>query len=301
MKIIIAGGTGQIGGRLSRLLAKSGHEVWVLTRRSGKTSALGNLQFAAWDARTAGAWVRLVDGADVVVNLTGENIGGKPWSAKQLALIRSSRTEAGRALVEAVKAASEKPALLVQASAVGFYGTDKDYALDENSPAGTDLLADICLEWEGSTREVEDLGLRRVIIRTGLVLEKNKGVLPRMLLPFRLFSGGPLGDGRQVLSWIHLEDELAAIKFLIEDPAAAGAYNLTAPAPVTNGEFGRVLARVIHRPFWLAVPAFALKLILGAQSKLVLEGQEVLPERLKQGGFKFQYPYLHEALEDILG
>ncbi len=301
MRILVAGGTGQIGDRFSGLLTRRGHDVWVLTRRPERFSLRSGIHYIAWDAATVTDWGKLIDGADVVLNLAGENIGGKPWTAKQLARIRGSRVRAGAALMEAIKQAKRPPAMLLQASAIGYYGTERGEPLDESSPAGKDTLADICLEWEGATRGVEEFGTRHVIVRTGLVFEKDRGVLPRMLLPFRLFAGGPLGDGRQVLSWIHLDDQFAAMRFLIESSESSGAYNLTAPAPVTNAEFGRVLADVIHRPFWLPVPAWGLKLLFGEMSKLVLEGQRVLPGRLTQAGFTFKFPELRPALEDLLG
>jgi len=299
MRIIMAGGTGQIGGRLAREFSAAGHEVVVLSRREIPAGKEPGLKFCVWDAETLSGWEPTLDGADVVVNLAGENIGGRAWTGAQLRRIEESRVKAGRALVEAVRKAAVKPGLLIQASAVGFYGTERREALDESSPPGDDLLAGICLRWEASTAEVEMLGVRRVIVRTGLVLEKDRGVLPRMMLPFRLFAGGPLGSGRQVLSWIHIEDELAALRFLAESPAR-GIYNLTAPAPVENREFGRALAAVLRRPYWLPAPALALKVLLGRQSVLALEGQRVLPVRLQRAGFEFSYPGLESALKDLL-
>ncbi|MHC1785338.1 MAG: TIGR01777 family oxidoreductase [Anaerolineaceae bacterium] len=184
---------------------------------------------------------------------------------------------------------------------IGYYGTERKTALDETSGPGRDALAEICVQWESSTAEVESMGVRRIIIRTGLVLERDRGVLPRMMLPFRFFAGGPLGAGNQVLSWIHLEDELAAILFLLNNPTASGAYNLTAPAPATNREFGKTLAGVMKRPFWLPVPDFALKILLGRQTELVLEGQQVQPRRLLEAGFSFKHPELKAALKEIIG
>jgi uncharacterized protein (TIGR01777 family) len=301
MRIIIAGGTGQIGGRLAGLLAREGNEVRVLTRSERRASAANGIEYAHWNGESLTGWEKLVDGADAVINLAGENIGGKPWSDEQLERITRSRTAAGNALVEAIRQASRRPAVLIQASAVGYYGTERKTALDETSGPGKDALAEICVQWESSTMEVESMGVRRIIIRTGLVLEKDQGVLPRMMLPFRFFAGGPLGNGEQVLSWIHLEDELAALIFLLKNTTANGPYNLTAPAPATNREFGRTLAGVMKKPFWLPVPAFALKILLRRQSKLVLEGQQVLPKRLLEAGFSFKHPELKAALQEIIG
>jgi hypothetical protein len=300
MRIIIAGGSGQIGGRLSRLLQEAGHEVIVLTRRIVPANSTDGLQYAAWDAETLTGWENLIDGSDAVINLAGENIGGKAWSDRQLIQIENSRVKAGAALVEAVRKAARKPGVLVQASAVGYYGTRRQSPLDEGSGPGDDMLAEICLKWEASTAEVESIGVRRVIARTGLVLEKSRGVLPKMMLPFSFFVGGPLGDGKQVLSWIHIDDELAALRFLVENPEAQGAYNLTAPEPVDNSQFGKAIAEVMKRPYWLPVPAFALKILLGRQNVLVLEGQRVLPQCLMKAGYKFRYPVLKAALKDLL-
>lgn len=299
MRIIVTGGTGQLGMRFCHLLAGRGHEVWVTTRRHGRSPSRAGIQFVTWDGETSQGWGKLVDDVDAVVNLAGENIGGKRWSKSQMELIRRSRALAGKAVVEAVKQAAHPPRVLIQASAVGYYGTTRHTPLDENSSPGEDELANICLDWEASTRPVEELGVRRIIVRTGVVLDKTKGALPRMVLPFQFFVGGPLGNGRQVLSWIHLDDQINAMRFLLESPEAEGVYNLTALEPVTNREFGKTLSEVLHRPFWIPVPAFALRILLGDQSKLVLEGQKVLPNRLVEAGYQFKFPHLKSALEDL--
>jgi uncharacterized protein len=299
MRIIVTGGTGQIGLRFCHLLASAGHDVWVTTRWSGRASTQAGIQFVTWDGETSQGWSKLVDGADAVVNLAGENIGGKRWSTSQMDLIRRSRALAGKAVMEAIKQAVHLPRVFIQASAVGYYGTRRQTPLDESSPSGEDELTDICQDWEASTRPVEDLGVRRIIIRTGVVLDKTKGALPRLVLPFEFFVGGPLGNGSQVYSWIHLTDQINAMRFLLENPRAEGVYNLTAPEPATNREFGKILGEVLHRPFWMPVPAFALKMLLGDQSKLVLEGQRVLPRRLVEAGYQFQFPHLKGALEDL--
>jgi len=188
---------------------------------------------------------------------------------------------------------------LVQASAIGYYGTG-DEVKDEVSVAGDDYLARFAERWEKSTDAVEALGIRRVVIRTGIVLQKGAGVLPQLMLPFQLLVGGPVGSGKQLYSWIHILDEAAAILFLLENEGCKGVYNLTAPDPHSNAEMGKSLARVMNRPYWMPVPGFALKLVLGEMSTLVLDGQRVLPRRLEADGFVFQYPRLEDALRNLL-
>jgi hypothetical protein len=202
--------------------------------------------------------------------------------------------------VAAFQAANKKPAVLMQASAVGYYGPSSDQILDESSPAGTDYLGKLSVDWEAATKAVEDMGVRRILIRTGIVLDRQQGALPRMLLPFQLFVGGPLGSGKQWMPWIHLSDQVQAMRFLLQQPDASGAYNLEAPNPVTNAELGKILAAVLRRPYWMPVPAFALKLLLGGMSTLVLDGQRAVPKRLLAAGFSFKYPNLREALQEVL-
>jgi uncharacterized protein (TIGR01777 family) len=203
-------------------------------------------------------------------------------------------------VVSAFQAASRKPKVLLQASAIGFYGPSDDRELSEESPAGNDFQSSICLDWEASTQPVEKMGVRRVVIRTGLVMTTKGGVLPRLMLPFRLFLGGPLGSGQQWYSWIAMQDEIRAMLYLLKNEQAAGAYNLTSPEPLRMSEFGKVLASVIHRPYWLPAPAFALRALLGEMSILVLTGQKVVPQKLLAEGFHFQFPTLKSALEKLL-
>jgi uncharacterized protein (TIGR01777 family) len=232
------------------------------------------------------------------VNLAGATIS-KRWTTSQKQAIRESRIKAGRAIVEAVKAANQKPAVVVQSSAVGYYGPRGSEEVGEEASAGNDFLASVAKDWEGSTAELEQLGVRRVIVRTGVVLDKRGGALPLMALPVKMFVGGPLGGGKQYLPWIHLDDEVAAIRFLIENSTAKGAYNLSAPQPVTNAEFTKVLGKVLGRPTFLPTPGFALKLVLGEMSTLVLDGQRQMPKRLLAAGFKFKFNDAASALRDI--
>jgi uncharacterized protein (TIGR01777 family) len=244
-----------------------------------------------------------VNQADWIINLAGENIGTKPWSKQRWQRIRDSRVLPGELLTEAIRRATHKPSVFVQMSAIGYYGIQSISDMtgwDESTPSGGDRLAALCREWEASTKGVEELGVRRLVIRTGLVLAPKAGVLPRLELPFRFFAGGPVGSGRQVYSWIHINDVVKGITALLQNSEAAGAYNFTAPEPVTNREFARALGKVMHRPNWLPMPGAALKLALGEMSTLVLDGQRVIPTRLqKEAGYTFEYPSLEAALRSF--
>jgi uncharacterized protein len=298
-RILITGGTGLIGSKLTEALLGAGKEVWILSRRPAEAKAPEGAKLVDWDGRTTERWLYLVDQVDALVHFAGTSLGGGPWTEARRQEILESRILGGQALAGAVRASSARPKLLVQASAIGYYGTSEQATFTETDPPGDDWLAAVCLAWEKATQDVEDLGVRRVIVRTGLVLDRRQGVLPQMALPVRLGFGGPIGSGRQWLSWIHVEDEIQAILRLMEDDTARGAYNLTAPTPQTNAEFMRALAQALHRPYWLPAPAFAIQLALGKMSKLVLEGQKVLPNRLQEIGFTFRYPELGAALEEI--
>jgi uncharacterized protein (TIGR01777 family) len=301
MRVIITGGTGLIGRALAADLAADGHEVILLSRTPGRVTGLpAGARAEGWDGRTAAGWGPLADGAQVVVNLAGENLGAARWTAERKRRIRDSRLNAGQAVVLAVQAAAKPPRVVVQSSAVGYYGPQGDQELAEEAPPGSDFLARLCVEWEASTAPVEALGVRRVVIRSGVVLHASDGALPRMLLPFKLFVGGPLGSGRQWLSWLHVADEVAAIRFLMEKEEAAGAFNLATPHPLTNAEFGRAVGRVLGRPAWLPAPAFALRLALGEMATVVLDGQRAVPRRLLDMGFAFRFPEAEAALRDLL-
>jgi uncharacterized protein (TIGR01777 family) len=287
-------------------MAAGGHAVTILSRSPERVSDLpANVSVAAWDGRSPAGWLQHLEGADVVVNLAGASIKGEGflpsrWSARRKQLILNSRVDAGRAVVEAIRSAKSKPKLLVQASAVGYYGPRADELITEEAASGSDFLAEVCKQWEVSSAPVEELGLRRVVVRTGLPLTLQGGAFPLLVLPFRLFAGGWFGSGRQYYPWIHIDDYIAALKFLIEDSRSSGVYNLSAPQPVTNREFARTLARVMRRPSWLPAPGFALRLALGEVSTVVLDGQRAVPARLQQAGFAFRYPELEPALRNLL-
>jgi uncharacterized protein (TIGR01777 family) len=309
MQVLILGGTGLVGRGLAGAWAHDGHSVIVVSRHPDKVVGMpAGVELRPWDGRTPAGWGPLVDGADAVVNLAGETIGGthlgevffQRWSASKKQRILESRVRAGRAVVEAIRTAKKKPSMLLQMSAVGIYGPHGDEDLDESCPPGTDFLAGVCQAWEQSTDEVERLGVRRVTVRTGLVLSLNGGLFPVVLLPFRLFAGGPIGSGRQGFSWVHVEDHRRALRFLVEHSETDGVYNLTAPAPVSNAEMGRAVAKALHRPYGFPTPAFLLRLVLGEKASLVLEGQRVVPRRLLEAGFEFRHPAIGEALGDLL-
>lgn len=308
MRVLIAGGSGLIGRALTAELASHGYEVVILSRTPTR---VGNLPKGAravgWDANTAEGWGHLADGAHAVVNLTGASIAGEGffpsrWTNENRRVIRDSRLNSSRAVVEAVAQAEHRPRVLVQASGVGYYGFHGDEVLTEEAGPGDDWAARFTAEeWEPSTAPVEEMGVRRVVARTGIVLSPDEGALPRLLLPFRLFVGGPLGSGKQWYSWIHLRDEARAMRFLIESEEASGAFNLTAPNPVTNGQLAKRIGRVMGRPSFIPVPGFAMRLAFGEVAEVVLQGQRVVPQGLLDLGFEFDFPVAEGALQDLLG
>lgn len=306
-KIIIAGGSGFIGTKLAEKFVSGGYEVVILTRNPKKPRANSFIRFVGWDGQTPGDWFSEIEGSKAVVNLAGKSIAGETlpailfgrWTQKNKQEILQSRVSSGKVLAEAVLSARNKPQVLIQASGIGFYGTSSTTPLDEESPPGSDFLASVSLDWEVSSRDVTAGGIRHAVIRSGVVLDPGGGILPLVALPIRLFLGGRLGNGRQPFPWIHIEDEIAAIQFLVENNNCNGAYNLVAPGITSNAEFGKVLAAVLRRPFYLPVPAFLLKLLLGEKSILVLAGQQAVPRKLLDAGFTFHHPQAESALKDL--
>lgn len=299
MRTIITGGTGLIGRALAQELLGAGHEVVVLSRAPERARGLpAGVRAERWDPRTAEGLAPLSEGTHAIVNLAGENLAAWPWSPQRMRVFRESRVNAGQAVVAAVEAADQKPKVVIQASAVGYYGPRGDEEVPESDPPGDDFLARLAVDWESSTAPVETIGVRRAVIRTGLVLSREGGPLRRMLLPFRLGVGGPLGSGRQWWPWIHIADEVGAIRFLIEHDGAQGAFNLAAPHPLTNGEFSRLLGRVLGRPALLPAPAPVLRLVLGELSTVLLDGQRAVPRRLLGDGYTFRFSEPEAAIRD---
>lgn len=301
MRIIITGGTGLIGTALSKKLLEDDHEVIILSRNPTASRVPNGARVEKWDAKTSDGWGSLINADTAIVNLAGAGIADKRWSDQRKKILHASRIDVGKAITAAVEAAEQKPKVLIQSSAVGYYGIHDDGKLTEASSVGNDFLAKLCEEWEASTVSVEVMGVRRVIIRTGVVMSTDGGAFPRMAMPFKMFVGGPIGSGKQWLSWIHIADEVKAIQFLINNENVNGIYNLTAPNPHTNKQLSKIIGKVLGRPSFMLVPAFVMKILFGEMSTVLLDGQRVLPSNLESGGFTFKFPELEPALRDLLG
>jgi uncharacterized protein len=295
MTIIIAGGTGFLGRALRARLREAGHTVRVLTRRS-----IADPDAIEWTADgTAGPWARALDGTNAVVNLAGEGIADARWTTTRKATLRTSRVLSTRSLVRAIQQSSRPPTVFVSASGVGYYGDRGSEVVTESTPAGDDFLAQLCVEWEREAEQASTV-TRVTILRNGLVMHPSGGALGKMLGPFRLGLGGPLGSGAQYFPWIHLEDWLAFVTHVITSPDARGAFNVTAPVPATNAAFTRALGRALKRPALIPVPAFGLRLVLGELADTLLTGQRAVPRRAEDIGFTFQFREIEPALRDLL-
>jgi len=293
-KIIVAGGTGLLGTALVGALQDDRHMVVVLTRRPTRDNEV------RWSPQYAeGLWTSALDNAHAVINLAGASIAGGRWTTARKAAIRDSRIQATGALVKAIAALGQPPPIFISSSAVGYYGSRGDEPVTETTAPGSDFLAHVCRDWEAAASQLSPAA-RVVLLRSGVVLARHGGALPQMALPFKLFAGGPAGSGRQFMSWIHLHDWVATVKWALASQHIAGPLNVTAPEPVTNKDFSRSLGRVLGRPAWLKAPSFALRLMLGEMADaLILGGQRVLPAVAQQHGFAFQYPTLESALRQI--
>jgi len=298
MKIVLAGGTGFIGKALRLELLSSGHELVVLTRQA-KAREAERETFVAWDGKTAGGWATHLEGADAVINLAGENISAKGWTVERKEVLLSSRVNATRAIVTAIGQVRAKPSVLLNVSAVGYYGDTAEEVLTETSVRGQGFLADTCESWEAEARKAELLGIRVILARLGPVLGELGGMLSKMIPPFRFFMGAPLGSGRQWIPWVHRDDVIGAFTFMLGCRELSGPVNVTAPFPVTMKDFSRVLAGALRRPCWFPVPEVLLKLVLGEMAAIILAGQRALPQKLLQAGYRFRYVHLSEALAAI--
>lgn len=305
MKIAITGATGFVGSRLVERLVSQEHELIVLSRNTQRaqkvfpTTAFKNLEIVGYTPTVSGDWQNAISGCDAVVNLAGESIAEGRWTPERKQEILNSRKLGTQKIVEAISNADPKPSVLVNASAIGYYGTSQTATFDETSSPGNDFLAQVTTEWESEAQKVTNSGVRLVILRFGIVLGMG-GALGKMITPFQLFAGGPLGDGKQWFSWIHLDDVVNLILQALNNSQMQGVYNATAPEPVRMSQFCNTMGQVMNRPSWLPVPGFALEAILGEAATVVLEGQQVIPKRTLESGFEYQYPKLQSALTKIL-
>jgi uncharacterized protein len=305
MKVAIAGATGFVGSRLVERLHKEGNRILVLTRNTAfaqkvfPSEAFPHVEIVGYTPTTSGSWQDAIAGCDGVVNLAGEPIAEERWTSERKREILNSRQLGTEKIVEAIAKANPKPRVLVNASAIGYYGTSEAAIFDESSSSGKDFLAQVCQAWEAEAQKVKDSSVRLVILRLGIVLGLG-GALGKMITPFKLFAGGPIGSGRQWFSWIHVDDLVDLILQALTKSEIEGVYNATAPNPVRMAELSQTMGQVMNRPSWLPVPGFALEALLGDGAIVVLEGQQVLPKRTLEAGFRYQYPNLPSALKDIL-
>ena len=295
MHILLTGGTGLIGRQLCRHWLAQGHRVTVWSRQPETVAQVCGAQVLG-----VGRLQEVIGAVDAVVNLAGAPIADRPWTHKRKALLWSSRINLTETLLAWMEGLEQKPAVLISGSAVGWYGDGGERELTEASgPVQDDFPSQLCIAWEETAQRAEAMGVRVVLVRTGLVLAAEGGFLSRLLLPFKLALGGPIGNGRQWMPWVHIKDQIALIDFLLHKPDASGPYNACAPCPVRNREFAKTLGQVLHRPAFMPMPALALKVGLGELSGLLLGGQKAVPERLLAAGFTFQFTELHAALEDL--
>lgn len=296
MTVVLAGGTGFLGSKLRAHLERGGHRVQTLTR-SPRPDRPGDI---AWHPDgSAGELTAHLDGIDAVVNLAGENIAGTFWTPARKARLRDSRLLATRTLVRAISACAQPPKTFISGSAVGYYGARGDELVTERTPPGTGFLAELCIDWEQEARAGALAQTRLAIVRSGLVLGADGGALKKMILPFKLGLGATLGSGQQYMPWIHVDDWVALVSWLIATARAAGAFNASAPKPVTNREFTRTLGRVVRRPAVFHAPAFVLRIGLGEMADMLLTGQRVLPAAAEDLGFRFAHRELEPALRSL--
>ncbi len=301
MRVVVDGATGLIGSALVRRLLADGDDVTALVRNPAAAAGrLPGARLVAWDPMAAEAPADALAECEAVVHLAGEPIADRAWGGEQKRRIRDSRVVGTRNLVAAMRRAPRRPRVLVSGSAIGYYGDRGDELLDESSAPGDDFLARLCQDWEREAVAAEDLGVRVVRVRTGVVLANEGGAFPRLVAPFRFFVGGPLGSGRQWMSWIHLDDEIGLILHALRDDRVAGPLNAVAPSPVRNSAMAHAIGRLLGRPALLPAPAFALRLLLGERVQLLLDSQRVAPRAALAAGYAFRYSELEPALRSLL-
>ena len=301
-KIIITGATGFIGKKLSNVLIARGEQLIIFTRSidKGKTEIPSAYEFVKWDYKNPHEWEKHLDGKDAVIHLAGANLYAKRWSEEYKKLIVESREISTKNIVAAIKKANKKPSVLICPSGVNYYGDSGDTILTENSFNGNDFLASVCKRWEASAAEVEKTGVRRVSIRTAPALSTEEGTLKEMLLPFKLFIGGSLGNGKQWFPWIHIDDLIGIYLYALDNDNLNGPVNGCAPNPVRMKEFAQTLGKILHRPSFFSVPKFALKVVLGEFAESITASLRVVPEKLNDMNYKFKFERLEEALRDLL-
>jgi len=296
MKVLIAGGSGFLGTALVNSLKHDNHEIIILTRRAPKYS--NQIQ---WDGKTTSGWGHIVNEVDAVVHLTGYGLEHWPWTKRQKQKFINSRVIPGLALASAIKDSSRRPRVFLQSSGINRYGLRGEGIADESTPAADDFLAQLTVSWEAATEPIEELGIRRIVTRNAVVLAKHGGLFPLMALPARLFFGGNFGTGKQAMPWIHIADHISALRFLLENENARGAYNSISPMLTSSEDFLRTITKTLHRPFWFHLPEFLLRMTLGEMSVLLTKGRYSQPKRLLELGYQFQFARLEDALRDLLG
>lgn len=302
-RVVITGATGLIGRRLFEQLTSRGYQIVIFSRdpQKARRSLPGAAEYVAWTPSENGPWAGAINGAYAVIHMAGAPILGKRWSEAYKAEIRDSRIIGTRGLVNAMRAAQNKPQVFVSGSAVGYYGGRDDTKLDESAAPGDDFLARVAIDWEDEASQAEELGIRTVLVRTGIVLDPKEGALPQMSLPFRFYGGGPILPGTQWFPWIHVDDEVGLILLALEDERARGPLNASAPEPQTNRDFSRTLGKVMGSPAWFPVPSFGLRILLGEVAAMLTEGQRVIPKKALDLGYQFKYPTSEQALRNLLG
>ncbi len=298
-KVFVTGASGFIGKKLLPALLSAGYDVVAMSRKVRDTSS--GVRWVVGETMVADDWQKQIDGAYGVINLAGEPIVGKRWTPEQKKILRDSRVLTTNNVVEAIEKSEKKPAVLVSASATGFYPKNLDTPFDESARPGDDFLGMICQEWEDAAKVIESHGVRTVLLRIGVVFGPDGGALERMLPIFKLGLGGPIGSGNQWMPWIHVDDVIALILFALANPGVAGPVNAVAPEPVQMKELATGLGRVLNRPAFFPAPAFALNLMLGESAQVVLDGCRAVPKAALDAGYKFKFPTLDEALRDIVG